>query len=606
MLAGVLLVAAVAVRVRSYSECVVAGEVRLTDLDTMRRLVRLEASDRAESYPFVEVRDGFPQGTVSHWTRPLDVVLRVLDPVARALGFPGTRYESAVLVVGPFLGVLGLLVYLAGAVRWLGAMPGLLAASFYTLLPPLCASTAAGNGDHQSLQHLLLSVFVWLWLPELAGKIGRWAAPASGAALGAAIWVSSESLSVAFIWVLATAVMQLVPRWREPNRAALELSRSLGLLVTLGVAVACEQDRWFAFEWDKVSCFQIYPLAVHAAFLAAVAFRCKPVWAAAGALAVGLLGLWAVPGLSVLLGGELDRFAEVNRWLQGAVSEFRGLFDTGNGWSAWEGGRRFTPWFFVAPLLGVAMVRDSTRPLPARVGLGLLGLSTLGLALHEVKLGHLFAIPLPLITVLGAQRLAAGRRWGRPELGYLFAAALVVPCLVLLPDAKRSPVLSVSDEAQRELARYLAARPGAERGSVLAPWDLGASLLYRSPWPVVASGYHRNLAGIHDAYRFYLAQPEEDEAAREILERRKVRFVVAWYDRSFFTNASRVLGGARAYFDRATARFTESATRSLFWRLRFGPGVPWLRRCYQSEIEVSSARGQKPLPIFTVFEVRGR
>ncbi|MCA8957955.1 MAG: hypothetical protein KDC87_17905, partial [Planctomycetes bacterium] len=58
VLAGVLLVAAVAVRVRSYSECVVAGEVRLTDLDTMRRLVRLEASDRAESYPFVEVRDG--------------------------------------------------------------------------------------------------------------------------------------------------------------------------------------------------------------------------------------------------------------------------------------------------------------------------------------------------------------------------------------------------------------------------------------------------------------------------------------------------------------------------------------------------------------------
>ncbi|MFQ5507158.1 MAG: hypothetical protein ACE5F1_20500, partial [Planctomycetota bacterium] len=138
----------------------------------------------------------------------------------------------------------------------------------------------------------------------------------------------------------------------------------------------------------------------------------------------------------------------------------------------------------------------------------------------------------------------------------------------------------------------------------MAPWDLSASLMYYGRSPVVASGYHRNLAGILDGYRFYLARPEEDELARRIVSRRRVRFVVAWYDRLFFREAQRVLdlGDEFLLSSNGAIRFTAEARRSMFWRLRHGPAPRGYTLRYESPILVQLAGGRSE-PLFKIYEV---
>ena len=90
--------------------------------------------------------------------------------------------------------------------------------------------------------------------------------------------------------------------------------------------------------------------------------------------------------------------------------------------------------------------------------------------------------------------------------------------------------------ARRELVhavRDLRASGGdPARQTVLGIWEVGAHLLYYSDKPVVASGYHRNLDGIRDAYRF-LASPSP-ELCDQILAARQVRWIVRQGDPAFF------------------------------------------------------------------------
>jgi hypothetical protein len=614
LMALVLTGAAFGIRMRS-AETVMRGDgtIRFGDYDTMRRLARLRALDQSDSYPVTEVKDGFPQGTISHWTKPFDWTLQVLDPLVAPFVSGAEPYEAAAVLAGPILGTLCVLLFLWFSTRLLGRFPGLLATAFYALQYPLLIMNAVGNGDHQNLQHVFLLAFGCLWLLEHAGRIGRFAPPLSGVALGLGIWVSTESMVVFLSWVAITGcLLVLGPRSDLPRRASTELGRGVALWITLAVGSLVEHATIFAVEWDKVSWFQMYPVAVFMLFL--VLARVLPdikgrgsVAAVAG-LGIGLLGLWLLPGFGTTVAAQLAEFDDVNIWLQTCVNEFRSSFWDGTAYSVGEGVRRFT---FLLPGVPVFLAAAFTaRQYPWRARVTLLALATisLGLAAWEVKLGHLFAIWFPIVMILGgtalSDRFLPEGGVGRPMAATVFVGALLAGGFLGLPTGP-GKTIEISQDGIAELCDFLDAQKGKLEGSVIAPWDISAAILYRSDWPIVASGYHRNIEGIKDAYRFYSAQPDEPVIADEILDRRRVRFVVTWYSRVFLQDAQTVLQSGRRFFvdEGGHRNFTDLAVNSLFWRLRYLKSVPGYRLRYNSKIRITLSSAQ-PEPLFQVYEVK--
>jgi hypothetical protein len=84
------------------------------------------------------------------------------------------------------------------------------------------------------------------------------------------------------------------------------------------------------------------------------------------------------------------------------------------------------------------------------------------------------------------------------------------------------------------------AMQSAEVEPILAPWWLSPPLSYWSKQPAVAGSSHESISGIVDTARFYAA--EEPENAHTILEKRRVRFVVAYDAGRTAANCSQILG----------------------------------------------------------------
>ena len=74
----------------------------------------------------------------------------------------------------------------------------------------------------------------------------------------------------------------------------------------------------------------------------------------------------------------------------------------------------------------------------------------------------------------------------------------------------------------------------------LAPWWLSPSIAYWSGQPAVAGSSHESLSGIEDSARFFLA--DDWRKAREILENRKVTWVIAYDFERVAQNSSAILG----------------------------------------------------------------
>jgi hypothetical protein len=94
----------------------------------------------------------------------------------------------------------------------------------------------------------------------------------------------------------------------------------------------------------------------------------------------------------------------------------------------------------------------------------------------------------------------------------------------------------------RTLSGWLKTQPP---GAVLAPWWLSPPIAYWSGHPCVAGSSHESLPGIVDTARFYFAT--DPAQAREIAERRDVRYVVAY-------EPDRVLSTAAALLDEPAPR----------------------------------------------------
>ena len=88
----------------------------------------------------------------------------------------------------------------------------------------------------------------------------------------------------------------------------------------------------------------------------------------------------------------------------------------------------------------------------------------------------------------------------------------------------------------RDLALNL---QSSENRPFVAPWWLSPSIAYWSGQPGVAGSSHESLSGIADSARFFLA--EDWRSAREILENRKVTWVITCDSEPVAKNSSAIL-----------------------------------------------------------------
>jgi hypothetical protein len=191
----------------------------------------------------------------------------------------------------------------------------------------------------------------------------------------------------------------------------------------------------------------------------------------------------------------------------------------------------------VVPVL--LMIRFGKERCRVSLALAVLVILTTALTLWYARWGYFLALFFALSLPWALSRLP----W-RPVVGALFL-------LSLWPMAREwdrqlfpnESTLARRAEMRREA---VALRAVAERlrvsgpGVVLAPWWLSPAIAYWSGHPCVAGSSHQSLPGIVDTAKFFLAtHPIE---AKEILARRKVRWVLGDDPARVLPNSAQILG----------------------------------------------------------------
>ena len=116
--AMLLVLASLLVRVESCSQVVTEDGIQLSEPDTLRRVLRLERlADPTVDYPSANPWDGYPDGSVIHWTLPMDAVVWALDEVAAPFYPRARRFEVGALLAGPVVAAISTLLFYLGQKR---------------------------------------------------------------------------------------------------------------------------------------------------------------------------------------------------------------------------------------------------------------------------------------------------------------------------------------------------------------------------------------------------------------------------------------------------------------------------------------------------------
>ncbi|HJM48998.1 MAG TPA: hypothetical protein QGF63_04020 [Alphaproteobacteria bacterium] len=551
--------------------------------DAYMRLVRVEALWQGEGwYDTVSRRSNTPYGERLHWTRPLDVLLIAgAAPLAPFLGQRQALYWWG-LAVSPLLHVLTLLAFLWALRPLLGGGSGTAyAAVLFIAQPAILAYYATGRPDHHGLIGLLFVLLMGLTLRLLGQEArlshGVWA----GLAAAALLWVSVEGLLLVGLVLLALGFCWLA-RGSNVTRPNLALAAALVLGVALALALEFPPAGLLSREADRLSFLHFLPLAFIAIFWRAVTVvETRTHWAeeVPGRTGVAFLGLLLVLAATWLVvpkflqGPHADvapRVVEV--WFRN-ILEVRPLLDAAR---PLKSAREVV--FFLGPALlalpfVVWLVRGSEGA-RRRQWLFLAGglLLFVPLALYQVRwatFAELFVVPAYAALVLAA--LARIGPPGGGEVNFLRALvrALVVVLFAVwallaaaflhgLEGAPKGEV-AAAERAKcpiGRLSRFLAAGELAQPPRrILGFVFFGPEILYRTPHHVVATPYHRNDAGILDAYDALRAI--DDAKAREIIGRRGVDWLLICRNGK-------------------EQRWYQGPGETLFDRLKAGQPPPWL------------------------------
>ena len=494
--------------------------------------------------PFVAAHNA-PEGLETHLTRPYAAVVLVLARVLAPWQSNAEALRMAGKLSGPLLHVATAAVLAWGAWRLLGTGGALLAAVAYLSMPVSFPRFGVLVFDHHAFHLFLtaLSAALLIYAVTVEVRVTVLLAGLAGAVAALGIWSGVEMLVPAGIGGLGLGLAWVFLGGRTRARGL--CFYALGMAFTLVVALVAEYppSQWTLLLLDRVSAAHVLMgslLAVGSAVTAWVPGNVPTVGpairvsvSAAISTCVALI-LWVVVP-NFFLGPYGDVHPVVDDHLRG-LSLDHGAMDL-------SGPHRGLLWYHLCLLAVVglrsgmglceASRRDAWLLIVVALVVGVAG------AFHQYRL--IVYYEMYAAVALGGAAAAAGRLVWRGVRRSVRVAAVPVALLILIApyggwaaviiSSRNEPVQTEESRGARQdnvcdwaaLGRALAGLPAQGSRTIATYAAPGPQLSWHSGRGVVATGCHRNAAGMRDARTILLASPE---IAREVAERRGVGFVV--------------------------------------------------------------------------------
>lgn len=502
--------------------------------DAMRMVVVRDFLNGQGWYDLVQHRLNTPFGAEIHWSRLIDL------PLAGLLWLTGlfTSQHNAEIVTGmiwPVL-LLGVLLWLSVRVTLeLVGRAGLLPALVLPILSPaIVAEFTPGRVDHHNVIILLTLACLLMSLLALRRAGAAWFA---GLFAATALAVALEAAPLVVAAVLAFGLAYVFDPARAGNLRRFGLGLAGGLVVHL--ALARPPARWLEAACDMISpVYVLAGLAVGLVYLL-ISLVPAPRLAWMRLMLLGILGAMAAASVALAypqcLGGP---YGSLDPWLQdnwiAAIVEAK----------PWHVSVIELPVYSIvvgAPVFlglvaaALALWRTPEKRLGWLTLLVFLACATLVMLtqVRGARLAILPTIPAAAWLIVMARQAYLKRQRLLPALGLIGAwlmfsgvilSVLVAYVLTLLPDGRAQ---AISDARVSKLPCILSESFADLRGMpperIMAPIDLGSHLLLETPHAVVAAPYHRNEAGVLDAFRFFNRPVAE---ARAMAEQRGLGLVV--------------------------------------------------------------------------------
>ena len=518
------------------------------DTDTYSRLVRVRDLWFGGGWYTSAFERIVPDGLVSHWTRPLDVLVIVCALPLMAFMDPLVALHWGGYLVSPVLCLVAATILACALRPLLNPHQVVFTALALVFVYPLLSVFLPGRPDHYP-PLIVVAALIVMGLVLTFTRPGRRAGPLLlGAALPLAIWVNISGVLLA----LAVPVI-LGLRWLVSGAPWAGRNRAMALAATLACLVALTLERppaeaFFTVEFDRLSIAHVAVFATILAFWSAVVAieSRRPSWSAgpirrlpwtAGLAAVGvgvLLGLFPQL-LTPDRGIPIDPLYAATRLVR--ISEYQPLIEPENLTSLGALLRRLAheglhslPLVLSALGLLALLARPHSAPGARWVWGSLLALALIYLAATWPPVPAWMTIILALL-VPGYGALAG---WAFAALSGLRLAVRVparvgVTCLIMLapvavqtlarPEAsQRTSVLELCHftALSRHLDREL---PDTPRQNIMTMADMGAELMYRTPHAVYAIPNHRLQPGFTMTWRVMTADSAH-QARRHLAQAR--------------------------------------------------------------------------------------
>lgn len=532
-LAIALLLAMTSIKIHLHPEAIAAME----DPDSWLRLVMISDLYHGTGwYDHTIERMDPPLGMVSPWTRPVDIlVLTLASPFLMFLPFDSALAVARFLYNPLLLFCAASLLYATARRLTASSMPY----SMWLLVPMLLLSPSVGDYfiiggvDHHSLLSLLAIVLWYLFVrfaesPQRSGLL--WPA---GACAGLGIWVSTEFQLVAVGFLCSLLWMWCRQEGKHWLRGFLHATGILLGVLCLAVMVEKPLSGLWKVEYDTVSVVHILTFAfLLGAYLLLWLARnlCStPFMRFAGA---GIAG-------SIAMAAALVVFPEIVHGPMAGVSP--ALYSTFLNHVAemqpvWKLGADYVLAFGCYLFIALFLMTKYCRTLPRNELFWWLLLTTGTFFLLTLSARRLAYYYTPLSTLLLLWTLAQLR--GEAWVSRIFLRPLTLLVLGLFPVL----LPAVSGVVQKELGitnrnplRYeqclSSLMPLVESGELVRLLgdepllvgmhsNLGPYLLFRTPYRIISSNYHRDVTGLLELKT--LLEWKDEAAGKDILKKRGV------------------------------------------------------------------------------------
>ena len=485
------------------------------DPDDQLRLVQLRDFLNGQSwFDTTQYRLNAPDGAPVHWSRLIELPLALLVLIFRPLfGLAGAEMIAGTAV--PLL-LLGWIMYMLVriATQLWSKEAGIIAAIIAALSNPFLMQLQPMRIDHHGWQ-IAMAV---LALSTLFWSSARKGGAVLGMALAVWLHISLEGapMSAAFLLCLG---------WRwiadpvEGPRLHWTIASFAGGSLLLFFATQSSGISAATF-CDTISPPHIWAIGWGAAIMLP-ATRLLGSWkllriAAAGGAAGGALAImiWMAPTCLSGAFGTLDPVV-MDYWYANVTE----------GLPVWRQDWHTAIFMLAGSLVGVASVlillrsaRREQREKLFLVGFFVAYSCILSLLVFRtVSVATAYAIPVTAALI--SKLFNAYRQSKVPTrrivlvavmLFLLVPGALLSSALGLVPGADK-PATARADKANElcQSPRSVAALKSVERGNFLAPFDMGPTILARTPHSVLASSHHRNVAGMRDHIEIFRSAPDK-------------------------------------------------------------------------------------------------